>query len=233
VSTNDLGLPPWSRALKCYPSFMGLFSKLVPRKPPSYFWSWVQSPEGQKAISALASRSPGSQRAVAKIGDALRKVHPQLVWGYYPNGGHFPGCLEISADGMKALIPVVQEVVNTAPQMDNLTVVAFRQPSAGFGLAFSNGSNEVSIDSTLAVSRERSDGLYDFEVFVPVPAGTPQREVDQLGFMILDHALGEYAVMTKLGGIACRLGVLAPQGAIPMSEIAKSFAGAAPDANCG
>ncbi len=50
--------------------------------------------------------------------------------------------------------------------------------------------------------------------------------MDQVAFLVLVHALGELAVMTKLGGFKCHQSHLAPTDAVTMSELAEKLFGA-------
>ena len=208
---------------------MSIFSRLKIgtklRSTPAEFWDWFQSDEGKQTIQTVSSqddrRSKDAQSALQR---AIHRVHPELVWGMRPpdlDGS--PGVLEISAGGMKAMIPVVESLVEAAPALPEWNVVAFKQPMPEFVLTI--GANGESMDpkSVLVQPQLRSDGRFDVGVFVPTPAGFPKNAVAEIGFIMLDHVLGEYVVMTRIAELHFDSTLVCPPGAISIAEFASQL----------
>lgn len=180
------------------------------------FWAWFKSPEGQRALSKIAE-SGESQSALKR---SLSKVHTDMVWGIAISADGTNRTLEISAGGLKSLIPTVRSLVDAAPAIEGWQVVAFKQPSPNFSVAISGIDGEITSATVLVSPRLAADGKFDLEVFVPVPAGCPREKIGELGFIFLDHTLGEYAVMTRIGELSFELTLCAPPTVIPLAAFA-------------
>jgi hypothetical protein len=189
---------------------------------PGQFWNWFQSSEGRKALTEVF----GSSKAQRAIAEAIKRVHPDLVWGLSPAAGGSGGTFEVSAGGLKELIPVVRSLVDAAPDMEGWTVVAFKQPSPDFSVQFGGGI-PVSIDASAVLVSPTAvpGGTFDLEIFVPVPAATPRTTVGELAFIFLDHTLGEYTVMTRIGELSFDVTANAPPIAISLVAFAEEIQG--------
>ena len=184
------------------------------------FWEWFQSPDGRKALSELWTESQTSGEAANRIGRRLKKVAPGLSWG--AQGGE-PSRFEVSASGIAKFAPIVREVVERAPAMNGWEVVAFKQPVENEELVFQGRS--VSYDSTMCQILGSNGPKVEVNVFLPLPAGTPQAVVNEIGFIMLDHSLGEELVMTRVGGIQFDTTLVAPPTVMPMREFAAKMRG--------
>jgi len=189
------------------------------------FWDWFQSKEGQKVLFKF-KRGPSADTSAAStaVGNALMKVHKDLVWSLTPvgedgTGGEF----EVSAGGLRALIPVVEELVAAAPQMAAWEVFAFKQPIEGFCLTTSDDDEGIDASNVMVAASETQGGVYDVDVYLPTPAGTLQNTINELGFIVLDHALGEYIVMTRLHRVNFHSTLIAPPGLISVEEFSTRF----------
>jgi len=208
---------------------MGLFSrfKKSPRSAWSSaeFWDWFQSPAGLRTVEAAAAAVPSAESQKA-LQDAVQRVNPGLTWGLAPKGDDgSPGEFEIGAGGVRDLIPTVRSLVASAPTIEGWSIVAFKQPVEDFSLKLGPTGDEIDSQALRVSATPLKDGRVDVEVFVPVPAGCPQQTIAELGFIFLDHTLGEYAVMTRLAEISFDSILVAPPSAIPLSEFAGKLVG--------
>src|ERR1700722_515891 len=109
---------------------MGLLSRFLRGGKASWspveFWTWFQSADGQTALATVA-RSESAQRSIR---DAICRVNSGLVWGARLSSDGSKSTFEVSAGGIKALIPAVRGLVDAAPVIAGWDVVAFKQPSA-------------------------------------------------------------------------------------------------------
>ena len=185
---------------------------------PEEFWAWFLSPDGQTTVAETASQSQRAQAAISKIGDMLHKVNSDLSWGMVPPSQDNPGRFEVSAGGIRSVIPAVLAVVEAAPQLPNWHVVAFKQPVEDIQLIYAGQE----IDSSTVTCQEvgRNGELIDLNVYVPLPVDAPKKLIGEIGFIVLDHTLGEYVVMTKIGALNFDYTINAPPTVMLVKELA-------------
>jgi hypothetical protein len=125
--------------------------------------------------------------------------------------------LEVCAGGVKATIPAVEKLVAAAPDVPGWEIVAFRQPRDLPEIRM--GDHSVELELTRFVETGRRGALLDVTLFLPIPAGAPKDVLGELGFIALDHTLGEIVVMTRLGHIEFENILAAPSNARLLSEL--------------
>ena len=128
--------------------------------------------------------------------------------------------LVLSVDGKKDLFPIVQKVYAARPTVPGWTILAFRQRDSGFAIEMQGKKIEP---STVKFVATPNGGKLDVQVFLPRFADHDQ--MAQIGFVMLDHSVGEYDMETKIGGIEFSPLEQAPATAKPLVEL-----GAAVDA---
>ena len=155
------------------------------------FWKWFR-------VNSVKLATLEPEAAISEISRNLVKVDPGLVIGIYmqPNG---PWTLEISPDGIREKITLVQRVVAGATACDGWVVVPFRQPANLEGVKITVGGNEVEVEQVRWVAHERQGDVVNLTLYVDVPANAPADADARVGFMFLDHLLGELVVMTRIG----------------------------------
>lgn len=124
--------------------------------------------------------------------------------------------LEISADGMPALIPDVRRIVAAAPEMPGWRVVVFRQPSPAVTIEMGDVGLDAEAIRFVVQSRGERLGLDIFMEGV-----TPENEDGMFEVLniLLHHVIGEYAVITRLGRLVVSPLALAPAGHRALSEL--------------
>jgi hypothetical protein len=181
------------------------------------FWDWFLGPEGQMTIESAAT-SPGAQQLLAA---SLERVHPDLTWGMKPRRDDgTPGTLEVSGGGLREMIPIVRELVEAAPPIDGWKIVAFKQPIPDFTVQFGPKKEVFDSKNILVVSKALPDGRYDLDVYVPTPAGCPANTTGELGFIFLDHVLGEFTVMERLAELHFYSTLVAPPTTMTLATFA-------------
>ena len=191
---------------------MGLLSR---QSSEEKFWKWFAA-----NAPRLASAQP-DERVIAEIGDRIEKAAPGVVFEMSVDPVNGFRELIISADGIRDRIPSVQNLVGAAPKIPGWKVIAFRQPKPGLRLGMG----------------DRSFGPEDL-LFRPLPEGERigveihlqgYREGDEqamgIAFLLLDCALGEYVVMTRVGSVTLKpLVVHASDPSLrSLSEVGKVF----------
>jgi len=191
---------------------MGFLSR---ESPEEKFWKWFAA-----NAPRFASAQP-DERLIAEIGDWIEKAAPGVVFemSVEPVNGFRE--FIISADGIRDRIPAVQNLVGAAPKIPGWKVIAFRQPKPGLRLGMG----------------DRSFGPEDLK-FRPLPEGEHigvevhlpgYREGDEqamgIAFLLLDSALGEYVVMTRVGSVTLKplVAGASDPSLRPLSEVGRLF----------
>ncbi len=187
--------------------------------PYEKFWHWFTRHEAE-----LFDFEKDQQRIFDKLLGALRKVNQDLVFEFGPKKqqeGKERREFVISAGGIKSAFPAVISLRDAAPDLPRWHITAFRPRRATINVV-EIGDERVDpreVQFTL-LSDGKNAGLY---LFIP-----GYRENDdtfkQIGYLMLDEALGEFDVETRLGLIK----MLAPEGHTsgkrhPLPELPRLF----------
>src|SRR5215204_4806066 len=99
-----------------------MLSKLFGVDPQRRFWKWFEDNAG-----SLARVKSGNDPILPKVTLELGKVHPGLD---FEMGSDDNDQLEfiVSANGIKRVFPIVEQLVVCAPTLPNWKIIAFRQP---------------------------------------------------------------------------------------------------------
>jgi hypothetical protein len=104
--------------------------------------------------------------------------------------------LVISAEGDRLNFPIVQEIVNAAPEIPGWTITAFRQPSQiDFTLTYRD--IEFSVSEMYFCPVIQGDFL-DLIIYVKGIRNHDPNLVAHYGLVTMDHVLGEYACVMKV-----------------------------------
>lgn len=172
----------------------------APAPPPKVdpipaLWTWVGA-----HVDELKAVQTGKEPAAEMLGAKLDAIDPGLTFEL--GLGKEPFELIVSADGKKALFPLVKQVVDAAPSIPGVKVVAFRpRKDAGFRLTV-NGVTVGGPDVMFVASDDAArKGLIALRLYVK--GLTPENEADVKGaaFLLLEAVLGEFDLETKIGAI--------------------------------
>jgi len=171
------------------------------------FWAWFSE-------HAAELRGTTDLRAVMeRISTELERSYPGVFAEIGVDGDQH--VLVISADGDKKRFAGVQEVYAARPALAGWKIVAFRQRDPSFSIEMEGKS----VDPKIAKFIGRPGvGTLDIQVYLPAY----QRDdvvMRKLGFIVLDHVLGEYDMETKIGGIEFAALDAAPASAKPLTEL--------------
>lgn len=155
----------------------------------SAFWSWFIDHELE-----LFDFEADQERIFDQLAKQLQKVDPHLTFEFGPKEKRRE--FVISAGGIKSAFPAVTALVGTAPNLDRWHVIAFRPRRAITNVVEFRGIrvNPNDVQFSL-VHNGQTAGIY---LFIPA-----FRESDpdwrQVGYLVLDEALGEFDVESRLG----------------------------------
>lgn len=157
------------------------------------FWEWFEQEE-----DLLFNFDRDQDRAFGLLSTALASISPDLAFEFGPNKNGMRDFV-ISADGVKRAFPAVEALAAAAPALPRWNVVKFR-PRRNPIMQLNFGGKTVdpaNVEFSL-LSNGRELGLYLFF------DGYTQKEDaiwGQIGYLLLDEALGEFDVKTKVGPI--------------------------------
>jgi hypothetical protein len=146
-----------------------------------------------------------------RLTEAMHKVHPVLTFEFGPKED---GRREfvISADGIREAFPKVESLYSAAPALPKWKIIKFRQRCPPFDIQY--GGVEVKASNVL-VGLSRNGPKANLVVYLPGYDPAKRDIYTAIAYLLLDQALGEYDVETRVDAIDIE----------PMSPDAKSAIG--------
>jgi hypothetical protein len=157
------------------------------------FWNWFIKHE-RELFEFDAKRVIEREHLFDRLATELHKVHRDLVFEFGPRGPRRE--FVISAAGIKDVFPAVIGLAHAAPNLERWQFTAFRPRRAPISVVEIEGKRIDPRDVEFSlVDNGEIAGLY---LFIP---GYRDGDVGlkQIGYLLLDEALGEYDVETRLG----------------------------------
>jgi hypothetical protein len=157
------------------------------------FWNWFMLHEAE-LYEFDPQRVTERENLFGRLATELHKVHSDLVFEFGPKGPRRE--FVISAGGIKDAFPAVIGLAHAAPNLERWQFTAFRPRRTPINVVEIEGKRIDPRDvQFLLVDNGKIAGLY---MFIP---GYRDGDVDlkQIGYLLLDEALGEYDVETQLG----------------------------------
>ncbi len=175
------------------------------------FWDWFV-----RNSSRLQRMVTGDLAFNSDLLDRLQLVHRGMTFeiGLSPDlGYHFI----VSANGNQDLFPVARRIVDAAPKLEGWTFTALR-PRRDLPMQIGIGPAEIDPDQVWFQADAR-EGRVDLVIYF---RDVPSEELRYFAaFILLDVALGEFDVETKIGRIDCRTAPADPhrEGLLPFNEL--------------
>lgn len=191
----------------------GLFKATA--TPEQEFWKWFQKNEAM-----LFSFEKNQEAVFGSLGTQMNKVHESLTFEFGPveNGKRE---FVISADGIKDAFPAVERVYATAPKLDRWIFIKFRPRREPMDVEY--GGVKVKVDDVFCTV-EPDKGKAGITVFIRGYQTEHQKAYTGITFLMLDQALGEYDVETKVGFIETKsFSVHNNLEKKPITEVTKVF----------
>lgn len=153
------------------------------------FWKWFDAHQDE-----LFNFELDQERIFDKLSKQLSRVHPDLTFEFGPRTHRRE--FVISAAGIREAFAAVSSLVAAAPKLDRWHITAFRPRR--------NPLNSVQIGETcvdpgdVEFSLRTKGSVIGIQLFIP---GFTENDVTikQIAYLMLDNALGEYDVETKIG----------------------------------
>jgi hypothetical protein len=157
------------------------------------FWDWFKtnSPRIERELYELPDKTVNEVSAqVQRINSVLAVELGLAEDNVYE--------LIISADGMREAVPWVEKTVAAAPSIEGWRVIAFRPKKPGSETVEYKGVTLRSSDVHFVIVDPTPPVAIDFYI----EGLKSDRDLKaHVLFLLLDSVIGEYNVMTKLGGI--------------------------------
>jgi hypothetical protein len=178
------------------------------------FWAWFQAND-----AALFDFEKDQEKTFDRLAAELHKVNPDLTFEFGPKE-HGTREFVLSADGIRAAFPNVEALYAAAPKMNHWNIIKFRPRREPMDIEYNGTSVKAATTRALVRRAGTKIGviLY-FEGYKPA-----DRELyTAIAFLILDGALGEYDVETKIGSIDVRSRAEADPHAAELAELPAAF----------
>ncbi|NUP08834.1 MAG: hypothetical protein HOW73_22535 [Polyangiaceae bacterium] len=185
TSTGDASRPAESQARQV---------TSAARSPNQVFWDWFVANEDR-----IYDFESNREAIFDEVGAAMRKVHPDLTFEVGVAGSEKKRDFVISADGIKDAFPAVEELYAAAPDLPRWQVVKFR-PRVGTGMTVEIDGVKVEPEK-IRYRLSPEGGKLGIVLCMEGMTPTTDARFKQAGYLLLDGALGEYDVETKVGFI--------------------------------
>jgi len=200
-----------------FPWVVGVFQHLVTRShatPESDFWRWFQNNE-----EILFDFEKGPHRILNRLSAAMHRVHPSLTYEFGPKENSTREFV-LSADGIKEAFPRVEALYAVAPQLPRWKFIKFRPRREPGNLTFKDVSVRAEDVFVLVEPDQTKVGI---TIFLPRYSKEVHQTFVGIAFLLLDHALGEYDVETRVGFIECKPLDNRPITAVGLKELPEVF----------
>ena len=160
--------------------------------PEEDFWNWFKGNEDM-----LFNFENDRERTFEKLGAEMHKLNPSLTFELGPveNGRRE---FVISADGIKDAFPEVEALYGAAPSLPRWKFTKFRPRRKPMDVNYGGVSVHA---ASVTVQLSRNGQLADLTVFIPGYSEPKREAFTAIAFLLLDGALGEYDVETRVGQI--------------------------------
>ena len=172
------------------------FIKKSRQNPGKIFWDWFVN--HKKELENYLDKRNIPPSFIKNLNRLLHVYHPHVHAEFTVNDkGQY--VLVLTADGMREGIKPVIKLAEMAPPLENWEIRKFRQPMENPVIRL--GDFYYPTEKILVVPEiDREAGIVHLDMYVPELSMEPDL-ARHLAFLYLDHGIGEYNTMTKVGGI--------------------------------
>jgi len=157
------------------------------------FWRWFQANEPR-----LFEFEKDQEHIFDELGMQLHRIQPNLTFEFGPKQ-HGKREFVISADGIKDAFPAVIALADAAPSLPRWKIIKFR-PRRGFQSPVTINGLQIS-PSQIQFTIEPDGKKAGITLFIEGYKLTERERYASAVYLMLDQALGEYDVETKVGFI--------------------------------
>ena len=194
--------------------FFSLFTHIARGTPEQEFWRWFE-----KNDASLFDFEKDQKAVFDRLTTAMHRVHPSLTFEFGPKQGDSREFV-ISADGIKDAFPKVISLHAAAPKLPRWTFIRFRPRREPMDIEYSGVSARA---QDIQFSIEADGNKAGITLFIPGHTTQNHKTMVGISFLMLDQALGEFDVETKVGSIEVASPESAPSTKKPLKELPKAF----------
>ncbi len=161
------------------------------------FWEWFQKNENE-----LYHFEKNPEPIFDSLGKAMANVDPNLTFEFSTSA--IPGKREfvITAAGVKSAFPKVESLFAAAPKFERWIIIKYR-PRRLISSEISFGKKSIKAkDVRFVFFHDDDPQKIGIMLFLPgYRESGDSKDLQQIGYLFLDGALGEFDVETKVGAI--------------------------------
>jgi len=192
--------------------FVAGCKKDPPPSPDVEFWNWVRAHSAE-----LKNAKTGSEPVLNELSVELNKAAPGVVFELGVNSVPFEFIL--SADGVIEHFGAVMRLSAAAGDVPGMKVVAFRQRKKVDGLELHVEEQKIAASNVMFTSaKDKEPGKLALEIYIEGYDEKNAEPIQRGAFLLLDTAIGEYDMETRVGGIRFH-GFPAPAGAKALPQL--------------
>lgn len=198
---------------------MFFFSRSKQSDPVHEFWNYFIKNQ-QKLFDLNITSAP--DKKLMEIQSKLKSVHPDLAFeiGQTKKGKRD---FIISAGGIRAALPLVEQIIDTAPQLPHWSFICCRpRMSKVMSICFDEGSIINPTDVFFELLNKDPQWL-DINLYFRGFNNDKHEIFGQAGFLMLDMAIGEYAVMKRVRSVEFLALVNSKTNLKPINELAVEY----------
>lgn len=183
--------------------------------PEQEFWKWFQKKE-----TALFAFEKDQDAVFGELSAQMKKVNESLTFEFGPvkNGKRE---FVVSADGNKKAFPAAEKLFAAAPKLDRWVFVKFRPRREPMGIEY--GGVKLKADDVFCTV-EPDRGKAGISMFIRGYEAQKHDTYAGICFLMLDQALGEYDVETRVGFVETKpFSAHSELEKKPVKELAKIF----------
>ena len=168
-----------------------MLSRLFSVDPQKRFWEWFED-----NASSLAAVKSGNDPILRKVIRELHRVHPNLDFEMGLSDNDWLEFI-VSANGIREVFPVVEQLVACAPVLPNWKILAFRQPKGSVPeILYENFLLKA---EDVWFSYKHRMNKVDLTIYIRDLSPGNKEQAIGASFILLDTMLGEYLVATGVG----------------------------------
>jgi len=193
---------------------LSLFTETARGTPEQDFWNWFEKNE-----AALFDFEKDEEAVFDRLTTAMHRVHPNITFEFGPKHGDQREFV-ISADGIKEAFPKVISLHAAAPKLPRWTFIRFRPRREPMDITYNGVSARArEIQFSLEADGEKAG----ITLFIPGHSAENHKTMTGIAFLMLDQALGEFDVETKVGLIEVASPDTSRSTKKPLKELPKAF----------
>lgn len=166
------------------------------KTPEERFWNWFTLNS-----SRLFRFETNQEQIFNDLSEQLVQLNDSLCFEFGPVEDGRREFI-ISADGDKTAFPAVRALVAAAPSYSEWVIIPFRPPKNLYDYPrVVYGDVTLSVDDVW-FSYATEEAVIHLDLYIPGYSAENEHELGGAAYLLLDLALGEYVVETRVGGIA-------------------------------